>query len=449
MVTGNIVAQNTWAAVLGELQLQVPRSTYETWLKDTTGLTLEDHNLVVSVPNAFTAEWLEKRIFRLVHMTARKVSRQPLEVRFHIGRQDLEEPDSDMSAVGQHRDPFQRATAFPNWRYSFDSFVIGSSNDLAYTAAHTVAMSPGQYYNPLFIYSGAGLGKTHLLQAIARKCVERRIKYLYVTSEQFTNDFITSIRERTTDKFRSRYRSVDVLLMDDIQFMGGKEQTQEGFFHTFNDLHNNSRQLVITSDQPPNTMPSLEGRLRSRFAWGLIADIQAPSLETRIAILQAKAKELQVSISDEVLSYIAQRVFDNIRSLEGVLNRVVAMAGMNNKVINLELAARALQGLVQDIKRYSQYPERVLQIVAQVFTIPLPDLLGKKRHKELVTARQIAMYLLHKELDLTVTRVGRLLGGRNHATVLHGVGKITSALETNPALSQRLQLVKEELLRSP
>lgn len=449
MIAQTVIAEKTWSAVLGELQLQVPRSTYETWLKNTTGLTLENQILVVSVPNAFTAEWLEKRIFRLVHITAQKVSQKSLQVQFQIENERTSSPEPVLSSSAKDPHPFPGPDPTPNPRYSFDSFVIGSSNDLAYTAAHTVASSPGKSYNPLFIYSGPGLGKTHLLQAIARKCGEQRLKFLYVTSEQFTNDFITSIRQRTTTNFRSRYRSVDVLLMDDVQFLNGKEQTQEGFFHTFNDLHTTNRQVVITSDQPPYTMPSLESRLRSRFAWGLIVDIQQPSLETRIAILQKRAQALRLSVNQDVLTYIAQRVYDNIRSLEGVLNRVALMARMNNTIIDINTAAKALKGLVQDIQRYAKYPEQVLPIVAQIYNIQIEDLLGKKRLKELVAARQLAMYLLHTELEIPVTRVGRLVGGRTHATVIHAVEKITSDLKNNHDLSHRLWRVKQGLTRTP
>ena len=443
---GTTVAQDIWAAVLGELQLQIPRSTYETWLKDTAGVAIEDQSMVVSVPNAFTADWLEKRIFRLVHKTVNKVSPQPLEVRFRIGSCTPRNPDLLRSTADQAIDPFQGSPSFPNRRYSFTSFVVGSSNSLAFTASEAAAKAPGQCYNPLFIYSGVGLGKTHLLHAIARNCMERRLKYLYVTSEQFTNEFITAIRERTTEKFRSRYRSVDVLLMDDIQFMAGKEQTQEGFFHTFNDLHNSNRQLVITSDRPPTTMQALEDRLRSRFSWGLIADIQPPPLETRIAILQAKAREMQVTISDEVLTFIAQRIRDNVRHLEGALNRIVATSQLTKGTADLELAARALQGLAQDTQQSSPSPERVLTAVAQVFNVAHQDLLGRRRHKELTIARQIAMFLLHKELGLAVTRIGRLLGGKNHSTVIYGIDKVGVELKANAALRQKVQAVKEKLL---
>ena len=439
---GTTVAQDVWSAALGELQLQLPRSTYETWLKDTSGVAIEDQSMVVSVPNAFTADWLEKRIFRLVRKTVNKVSPQPLEVKFRIGGCAPTNPDLLRSPVN----PLQGSPSFPNRRYSFTSFVVGSSNNLAFTASEAAARAPGQCYNPLFIYSGVGLGKTHLLHAIARNCMDRRLKYLYVTSEQFTNEFITSIRERTTEKFRSRYRSVDVLLMDDIQFMAGKEQTQEGFFHTFNDLHNSNRQLVITSDRPPSTMQTLEDRLRSRFSWGLIADIQPPPLETRIAILQAKAREMQAAISDEVVTFIAHRVRNNVRNLEGALNRIVATSRLANGAVDLEMAAGALQGLGQDSQQSPPSPEMVMSAVAKVFNVDQQDLQGRKRHKELTTARQVAMFLLNKELGLAVTRVGRLLGGKNHSTVIHGVSKVDAELNVNADLSQKVQAVKEKFL---
>ena len=443
--TGHSTAKTTWIAALGELELQVPRSTYETWLKDTVGLSVTDQSMVVGVPNAFTAEWLEKRVYHLVRKTVSKIADQPLEVKFLIEGSSQGGPAPNASTNHALKTSVP-APCIPNHRYSFDSFVVGPSNSLSYTAAQAVASSPGQYYNPLFIYSGVGLGKTHLLHAIARSCIERSINYLYVTSEQFTNEFITSIRERTTEEFRSRYRSVDVLLMDDIQFMSGKEQTLEGFFHTFNDLHNANRQVVITSDQSPNTMPYLEDRLRSRFTWGLITDIQYPALETRIAILQARAKEMQVCVNNEALTYVAERVRNSVRDLEGAFNRLVAMAQLTNSPITRDLAEHTLQHPT-DAQDYSSLPpDKVLTAVERVFKVDHATLIGSKRQKELVIARQAAMYLLRKCLKLTVTQIGRVLGGKNHATVIYGIKRITANLDTNDALRAQIEATKEELL---
>ena len=443
------VAQDIWKAVLGELQLQIPRSTYETWLKGTAGIAIEDRTMVVHVPNAFTADWIEKRIFGLVNKTVTRVSAQPLDVSFRIGQSEPRGTELLRASTNQPTAHSLRGSSIPNMRYSFSSFVVGSSNSLAFSASEAAANAPGQCYNPLFIYSGVGLGKTHLLHAIARSCMERRLKYLYVTSEQFTNEFISSIRERSTEKFRNRYRSVDILLMDDIQFMAGKEQTQEGFFHTFNDLHNSNRQVVITSDRPPQTMLSLEDRLRSRFSWGLIADIQPPPLETRVAILQAKSIENKVVISDEVLTFIAQRVRDNVRNLEGALNRIMATARLTGTPVDLDLANRALQGLSQGESLTPPSPEHVLAAVAQVFNVSQDDLLGRKRLRHVVVARQAAMFLLNKELGLAVTRIGHLVGGKNHSTVIHGVSKISAEIVTNITLRERIDLTREKINGPP
>ena len=325
--------------------MQLPSSAFATWLKDTAGLAFADDKLVVGVPNVFTSEWLERRAYQLVQRTASKIVGRPLDVVFRIEESQARRETSPAGRPATQRQgaPPMFQTGFPNRRYSFDSFVVGPSNDLSYNAAMAVASSFGEHYNPLFIYSGVGLGKTHLLHAIAHRCVQQSINYLYVTSEQFTNEFITAIRRKSTEEFRSRYRSVDVLLMDDVQFMSGKEQTLEGFFHTFNDLHNTGRQIVLTSDKSPKTMPYLEERIRSRYSWGLTTDIQAPSPETKVAILQTKAKEKNVAAGNDVLTYIAERTGGSIRDLEGAFNRVAATAQVAKGPITLALARRALE----------------------------------------------------------------------------------------------------------
>ena len=449
---GESQAKDIWAAVLGGLQVQVPRSTYDTWLKDTVGLSLDNDVIVVGVPSPFTIEWLEKRMYHLVHKTVRKVTHRPIEIEFQIADpyskeiQDSQPPlDQDHSSNGRS----QQTPSFLNRRYSFDSFVVGPCNSLAFNAAQAVATAPGHSYNPLFLYSSTGLGKTHLLHSIARSCIEQKIKCLYVTSEQFTNEFISAIRERSTEDFRAKYRSTQLLLMDDIQFMGGKEQTQVGFFHIFNDLHNASRQLVITSDRSPKTMPLLENRLRSRFGWGLIAKIQPPSLETRIAILQTKAREMKASVNGEVIEYIATRIHhDNVRDLEGTLNGIVALAQLTNSPITRQLASQAMQNILQDSSHRPQSPDCVLRAVKRVFNVEHDALIGHRRHKELTTARQVAMYLMHEQLGMPITQIGHFMGGKNHSTVIHAVKNITSQLNMNSPLQSRILAVKEELLNT-
>ncbi|MBM3925478.1 MAG: chromosomal replication initiator protein DnaA [SAR202 cluster bacterium] len=452
METREHQARAIWSAVLGELQLQLPPSSFETWLKGTEGVAVDGQRLLVRAPNAFAAEWLEKRLHALVSRTIEKVSRQALEPFFQVrptAASEMETERPQGSQEGGSPSQWAEPPQFkPNRRYTFDSFVVGPSNRLAFAASKAVAGTPGESHNPLFIYSGAGLGKTHLLHAIAHSCLQQRIRFLYVTSEHFTNDFVTSVREKAMDQFRSRYRGVDVLLMDDVQFLSGKEQTLEGFFHTFNDLHNSNRQVVITSDQTPQSIPAIEERLRSRFAWGLIADIQPPSSDTRVAILEARAREMGIGVMRDVLGYIAQHINGSVRELEGALNRTVAMARAEGREPHLEMAKQALQGLECQARMTPRTPEMVLRAVGEVFSVPREELLGKKRHKELALARHVTMYLLRHELDLEVARIGRVLGGKNHATILHGIERVTAELPGNALLRERVEATKAALGRS-
>jgi chromosomal replication initiator protein len=441
-IVSSTLAQDTWKAVLGELQMCLPSSTYETYLKDTLGVAIEDNQFVVSVPNAFTAEWLEKRVYHLVHKAVNKISQSPLGVSFLIASSPSPRVPVSQKTSPQSK-PATEGLFTANPRYGFNTFVVGPSNSLAYSASEAVALGKTSLYNPLFIYSGVGLGKTHLLLSIARKCLERGVSHLYVTSEHFTNHFISSIRQGKTDDFRTHYRSVDVLLVDDIQFLGGKEQTQEGFFHTFNDLHNSNRQLVMTSDQPPSTMPSMEARLRSRFGWGLIADIQPPPLETRIAILRSKAEQMRVDVSSEVLLHIAERIVENVRDLEGALLRVVATAQTEKSSISPLVADRALLPFLQSSRNVS--PALILNAVEAVFNIPRSLLLGRKRDKDIAMARQMAMYFLKRELRMGASEVGRQMGGKNHSTVLYAIKRIAS-LSNNPEVRAKLQAVKDVIL---
>ena len=323
--------------------------------------------------------------------------------------------------------------------------MVGLSNRLAFNAAQAVADAPGHSYNPLFLYSGVGLGKTHLLHAIGHTCASRGLSVLYVTSEQFTNEFISAIRNRTTEEFRSRYRSVQVLLMDDVQFMSGKEQTHEGFFHTFNDLHNSGRQVVITSDRPPRALALMEDRLRSRFEWGLIADIQPPDLETRMAILANKAGRMQVEIEDSVIELIAKRVQRNVRELEGSLNRMVAYSQLMNVNITLESTLRILNEMDPETAAQSIDPQRIFEQVALFYALSVRDLMAKNRTKKVALARQVAMYLLIYELELSPTQVGRLLGGRDHSTVIHGAGKINGEVTENGQVRRDILAIKEAI----
>ncbi|PKB78374.1 MAG: hypothetical protein BZY88_18865 [SAR202 cluster bacterium Io17-Chloro-G9] len=448
--------KETWRAVLGELELQLPRPTFETWLKQTEGISSNNKSFVVEVPTPFAVAWLERRMYQTIQRTVERVTQRPLEVQFQVktaatssGRETSVWDPKDGDAGDGLEQPysagsFNTAGLF-NSRYTFGSFVVGLSNRLAFSAARAVADAPGQGYNPLFLYSGVGLGKTHLLHAIGHTCAGRGRSVLYVTSEQFTNEFISAIRNRTTEDFRGRYRSVEVLLIDDVQFMSGKEQTHEGFFHTFNDLHNSGRQVVITSDRPPRALALLEDRLRSRFEWGLIADIQSPDLETRMAILASKAEELGLNLEDSIIELIAKRVQKNVRELEGSLNRMVAYSQLMNIAINLESTSNILDGLISDTARHTIEPERIIEEVGDYYRVSVEALLGRARTKRIAQARQVAMYLLSYELEMSPTQIGRMLGGRDHATVIHGAGKINGEINEDSQLRQDVLTIKEAI----
>ena len=444
-------AREVWRAVLGDLQLQLPRPTFETWLKNTEGIADRGDSFVVEAPSAFAVEWLERRMYHALQKTLEKVTGRSIELQLQVKseaatyavEQAVPPPEISDGAVAIANPLFEVRSFNP--KYSFDSFVVGPSNRLAFSAAQAVADSPGQAYNPLFLYSAAGLGKTHLLQAIGRTCASRGMSVLYVTSEQFTNEFITAIRNRTTEDFRKRYRSVQLLLMDDVQFLSGKEQTHEGFFHTFNDLHNSGHQVVISSDRPPRELPLMEDRLRSRFEWGLIADIQPPDLETRMAILATKADQMRVGLEESVIELIAKRIQRNVRELEGSLNRMVAYSQLMNVSITLESTARILNDMMPAAARDSIDPQRIFGEVADYYGVSVGELMARNRTKKVAVARQVAMYLLIYELELSPTQAGRTLGGRNHATVIHGAGKINGEMSENPALRQDVLAIKEAI----
>ncbi|HCP22492.1 MAG: chromosomal replication initiator protein DnaA [SAR202 cluster bacterium] len=447
--------REVWRAVLGELQLQLPRPTFETWLKPTDGVAYDEHTFVVEAPNPFAVEWLERRMYQALQKTLQKVSGREFELQLRVkteGNFYAVDPADDAATPAGARPVSAAPTAPPlfemrsfNPRYSFDTFVAGPSNRLALSASQAVAESPGQAYNPLFLYSGPGLGKTHLLQAIGKTCASRGMSVLYVTSEQFTNEFISAIRNRTTEDFRRRYRSVQVLLIDDVQFLSGKEQTHEGFFHTFNDLHNSGNQVVISSDRPPKELALMEDRLRSRFEWGLIADIQPPDLETRMAILANKADKMRVDLDDGVIEMIAKRIHRNVRELEGSLNRMVAYSQLMNVNITLESTLQILNDMSPETSPESIDPERIFEQVAIFYALSVRDLMAKNRTKKVSLARQVAMYLLVNELEISPTQVGRMMGGRDHSTVIHGAGKIHGEVAENGQLRQDVLAIKEAI----
>lgn len=450
----NASAREIWRAVLGDLQLQLPRPTFETWLKPTEGaaqLPEADGGpiFIVEAPSAFAVEWLERRMFHALQRTLEKVTGGPTQLQLRVRSEGLagaaERAETPPDASGDAASPPLFEFRSLNPRYTFESFVVGPSNRLAFSAAQAVAETPGAAYNPLFLYSGAGLGKTHLLQAVGRTCAVRGKSVLYVTSEQFTNEFISAIRTRTTEDFRKRYRSVQMLLVDDVQFLSGKEQTHEGFFHTFNDLHNSGNQVVVSSDRPPRELALMEERLRSRFEWGLIADIQPPDLETRMAILANKSDEMGAGLDDAVIELIAKRIQRNVRELEGGLNRMVAYASLMKMDITLDTTERILNDITPEQNRAAIEPNRILNEVADYFDLSVDDLIARNRKRSVSIPRQVAMYLLIHELGLPPTQVGRLLGGRDHSTVIHGAGKINGEMNENSALRHDVQAIKESI----
>ena len=429
-------ASRTWEAALGRLQLQVTRPSYDTWLRGTRALSLDGSSLVVGVPTAFAAEWLQQRMHGLIETAVAAVAGNALNVSFHVAAGNPTRSDAPAatppSAPTEPRP--QRAVQRLNSRYSFDSFVTGPSNQLAFAASMAVADAPGLAYNPLFLYGASGLGKTHLLQAIGLRAQAASRTVHYVTCEEFTNDYLTAIRERSTDSFRARYRNIDVLLVDDVQFLSGKERTQECLFHTFNALHDAGRQIILSSDRPPSALPELDERLRSRFGWGLSADISPPEPETRLAILQRHAALAPVEVPEAVLSFIAVRAPSNIRHLEGCLNRLTALAHFTGESVTEELAARCLSATVASTASPSS-PKATIAFVAAHYDLPVASLLSKKRDARAAPARHLAIHLLHTSLDLDAAEIGRALGGRDRTTILASLKKTARALEDDPTLN--------------
>ena len=431
-------AREIWQKTLAELQSQVSKTNYETWLKETIGISYQNDRLVVGAPSPFAIEWLEKRLHSLITKTLIGIAGHEVEVSFEISTAAPSEADKDKAKKRVKNGSVvnsRKACPGPfNPKYTFDCFIVGSCNRLAHAAALGVAEKPGVVYNPLFIYGGVGLGKTHLLHAVGHTVATNRLQVLYISTEQFTNEFIRAIRERKTEDFRERYRNVDVLLIDDIQFLIGKEQTQECFFHTFNELHNANRQIVITSDRPPRSMPLLEDRLRSRFTWGLIADIQPPDLETRLAILQAKAEEQGVNVPKEILEILGRRAHKSIRELEGYLNRVMAYAKLMEAPLTVDLANQALTEVAETTPKRNIDTAHIIEIVAKYFDLETAALSGKSRDKLTTLARYVAVYLMREEMGHAFAAIGRELGGRDHSAILRGYAKITEEVNANPQL---------------
>lgn len=440
-------ADQAWQSVLAQLQMEMPRASFDTWVRDTQPMSYENGALTVAVRNAYARDWLESRLASTVNRLLIGILNSNVAVNFVVSQNDETaatpdpEPASASIEITQAESKPRHVTLNP--RYTFDTYVVGSGNRLAHAACQAVAEKPARAYNPLFLYGGVGLGKTHLLHAIGNACHARGLNILYVSSEEFTNDMITAIRTHTTQAFREKYRSADVLLIDDIQFIAGKESTQEEFFHTFNTLHGQDKQIIVSSDRPPKSLVTLEERLRSRFEWGLTADIQAPDLETRLAILRSKAERTGRQISDEILEGIAKRVQSNIRELEGALNRIIAFADLSGSALSPSLVEVALADLLPS--RTDVEPERVFDLVAKKFNITVEKMLGRDRSRDVALPRQIAMYILREEANLSFPQIGEALGGRDHSTVMYAIEKISDQIERDDRLRRDIVTLKQQL----
>lgn len=444
-------ADQAWRAAMGQLQMEMPKATFDTWVRDTEVVAYEDGKFIIGVHNPYARDWLEGRLCSTATRLLTGLMNRTVEVSFIVWQAESETVEAGEKPIDETADistpvlsqPVNLSCTTLNGRYSFENFVVGASNRLAHAASMAVAENPAHAYNPLFLYGGVGLGKTHLLHAIGSACERRGLMVLYVSSEEFTNDLINAIRGHTTQAFREKYRRIDVLLIDDIQFIAGKESTQEEFFHTFNTLHGQDKQIVISSDRPPKALVTLEERLRSRFEWGLTADIQPPDFETRVAILRSKADRAGYRIPGETIEFIARRVQSNIRELEGALTRVAAFASLSGLPLTTQLVDSALADLLP--RRNEVHPENVLNSVADVFSVTVDRILGRDRSQEVALPRQIAMYLLREDANYSLPQIGDALGGRDHTTVMYACEKVADLLERDDRLRRQVIKVREKI----
>ena len=444
---GTIMASsldNIWNEVLNLIKVELTEVSFNTWLKTIEPISISSDKVILAAPNEFTKGILVGRYLNLIKSALTQVTEQEFTIQFIIPGEE-QSLSMGQPVIQESNDSNQRSQLNP--KYSFDTFVIGNSNRFAHAASLAVAEAPAKAYNPLFIYGGVGLGKTHLMHAIGHYILSQNpdSKVVYVSSEKFTNELINSIREYKNEEFRNKYRNIDVLLVDDIQFIAGKEGTQEEFFHTFNALHEANKQIIISSDRPPKEIPTLEDRLRSRFEWGLITDIQPPDLETRVAILRKKANIENIIVDDTVMLYIASKVQSNIRELEGALIRVVAYSSLTNSPITEELAEEALKDILLNNKVVEITVELIKNIVSKNFNIKLDDFNSKKRTRAIAYPRQIAMYLTRELTDLSLPKIGDEFGGRDHTTVIHACDKINKDLIDNMELKKKVEDIIKEL----
>lgn len=445
-----------WQALLAQIQFNISKANFATWFKSTGILQKRGAQVVIAVPNNFSKEWLENKYNKAICKILREFDNNIKEVKYTVAKLDITQPshantliETDNSTSQLEFQEFQvNKDTNLNPRYTFDNFIVGPFNELPHAAALAIAGNPGAIYNPLFVYGGVGLGKTHLLQALGNeflaKFPQKRVKY--VSSEKFASGIVHSIRNHNIEKFKTLYKDIDVLIVDDIQFFAGKEKSQEEFFHIFNSLYEKNKQIILSSDRPPKAISSIEERLRSRFEGGMIADISMPDFETRVAILKTKSQEKQINFSEEVLEYIASNIQRNIRELEGALNRLAAHQKLNNGQMNIETAKILLKNVINSPSKVTN-PEKIIKAVAFHFNVKEKDLFASSRKKEIVRPRQIAMYLLRQELKSSFPFIGSKFGGKDHTTAIHSYNKISKELEINENLNEEIGLIKEQIYR--
>jgi chromosomal replication initiator protein len=448
-------AEELWTRIRDNAHEVVPEQSYRTWLAPAEAVALGPDHLVVGAPSQFAVEWIEDKYGALLSGLAQRVLGRPFSLQFQPlangNGATVEETPPAVAAAA----PPEVETKHPrsqcvvgqlNERYTFARFVVGGNNQLSAAACRAVAAAPGKAYNPLFIYGGVGLGKTHLMHAIGH-AADSSCRVGYVPSEHFTNELIGAIQGRTTPDFRRRYRQIDVLLVDDVHFLADKEGTQEEFFHTFNDLYGAQKQIVITSDRPPKEIPGLQERLVSRFEWGLVVDIKPPDFETRVAILQKKAEEDHLVIERGVLEFIARHCRSSVRELEGAVIKLLAYSSLTRREVTVELAREALEGVISDsaLEGARLSPERIREAVAEAFGVPVDGLISSRRSRHLAIPRQVAMFLIKDQLDLTYVEIGNLFGGRDHSTVIHSVTKVERMAAEDPQFRARLDAIRASL----
>ncbi len=435
--------QELWKKVLAQLKTQLSKPTFEMWFKHARLKSWNENQLVISVPNEFTKDWLQTRYASLITSTLHSLTDQTFSLQYDIEEEEKKQPPPPLKNENNSKAPSY--SIHLNERYLFENFVIGESNRLAFAACKSIAESPGSTYNPLFLYGGVGLGKTHLLQAVAHSSIQHGSKkVVYTTSEKFTNEVIYSIQERKMREFHDFYRSVDLLVIDDIQFLAGKERTQEEFFHTFNTLYDARKQIALSSDRPPKDLFDIAERLKTRFQMGLMVDVQPPDYETRVAILRKKAITEELEAMDDVLDFIANQPFTNIRELEGTLIRLLAYASLNNKEITVDLAKEVLKDVVPITNKVIT-AEEIKETVAKYFNITPQDMETKKRSQDISTPRQIAIYLIRTLTDYSLPMIGRFFGGRDHSTIIHSYEKIKKEMENSEALKAAINEIINKL----